>query len=487
LNPLNIKKNQNCFFLQKFLLKDTNTPFIEDQQHNKFINPNTIFDFSEFCHSFPTILGKFSEDNLPTNQYFRQNRNGDLGDNLKKILEEEKNILQSQYSQDKINPIFDFFKKQYDSSNLRFSKDIIWNGQIRDFDGWKNIINRIGEFISNKHRFKEEGFSNTPLILTQAAIDTELLFTQNEKILEIMFEEFQCPRLLICSQALVNLLSYNQYSGTVVDLGESGTQFTTIVDGYTQYHESIYNPFLSGRNMNLLFYYEKFSKKLNYSQDQNEFSLDYLEYFEAKIEREKISNLLFYDKYLENFNTEINRNEFLMEILNWGNDNIENKENYNSNKCHEIKTEKFEQYLKNIKKSNFNCYDAFYFYPKFFRNIFNQEYNQNNCNNWYNINDTEDKSENSKAEFSKKKQIKYDFLLDGLNEKLNSKSVLNYEVLKSDLHNSISNIFIDRKNIIQNKQKNHKETVTLIFFYKINSKIFFRILLILIINLKFFI
>jgi actin-related protein len=95
------------------------------------------------------------------------------------------------------------------------------------------------------------------------------LFSQNKKVLEILFEEYKCPQLLICSQALINLISFNQTSGTVVDLGESGTQISSIIDGYTQYYDSVYNSFLSGRNLNLLYYYEKFNTNKKNNNNNN--------------------------------------------------------------------------------------------------------------------------------------------------------------------------------------------------------------------------
>ena len=175
----------------------------------------------------------------------------------------------------------------------------MWNGKIKDFEGWQNIIERIGEFGYNKHRFSTDLFSNTPIVLTQNTINPDDLFYQNEKILEIMFEEYKCPMLLLCSQAVLNVLGNNQLSGTVVDMGESGTQISTVIDGYTQYNDCIYYPFLSGRNMTLLNNIERNSKSDMF--DDREHPFDYLKYVMAKKIREEEANKMFKNKskYIE--------------------------------------------------------------------------------------------------------------------------------------------------------------------------------------------
>jgi len=362
------------------------------QEKTNFINPNTIFDISEFCHSFPTILGNFTNESFQFSTFFRKNRTNDFKGKLTKLLQDTANppsSLSNSNDLQKIKPIFNFNKEKFNAKNtLKFPSDIIFNGEIQDFTGWSNIIERIGEFGYNKHRFADELFSNTPIILTQHALNPEILFSQNEKVLEILFEEYKCPQLLICSQALINLLSFNQTSGTVVDLGESGTQISSIIDGYTQYNDSVYNSFLSGRNLNMLYYYEKFNNNNNNNiengkddfKDLKEFSVGYLDYFSAKTQREKQANIAFYEKYFVNFqDNELNKNLFEILYGDEANLNTNNSNNYDSNfnkKLEENKQEnKLKEQIVNLSETEFRCYDGFYFYPKFFRDILSKDNN----------------------------------------------------------------------------------------------------------------
>lgn len=287
------------------------------------INPDHIFEYGEFCHSFPTVLGNLPKYN--TINFMRKNRGSDLNKNLINIIGEEINLFDLRKSF-KINPFNDFFAKKTDenftSKHLMFEKEIIWNGEINDFQKWENLIERVGEFGYNNKKFHEEYFTNTPIVLTQSAINPEILFDQNEKIIETMFETYRTPFLLITSQATLSIMSNNQLSGFVVDMGESGTQFTSVIDGFTQYHDSSYSSFLSGRNLNLLYHYEKQRNKNSKSRDYEDYNLNYLQYIIAKNEREAESN-----KFYEH-----------------GNDNY-------------------------IDIEEFNGCDGLFFYPKIFRNI----------------------------------------------------------------------------------------------------------------------
>lgn len=398
------------------------------------------------------------------------------------------NTIQS----NKINPFSDFFNEKFNANkNLKYESDVIFNGEIQNFSGWRNIIERIGEFGYNKHRFAEEQFSNTPLILTQAALNPEILFSQNEKILEILFEEYKCPQLLICSQALVNLLSFSQTSGTVVDLGESGTQITTVVDGFTQYNDSFYSSFLSGRNFNLIYYFEKMKQQQmrnfgfndfnenNVTNNNNNicgnansygngngkefFSVGYSDYFAAKSQRENLANLAFYQKYFGNMQGEdLNKN--LAKILfgdenynssnnikknfyasdknnnskfNINNDVEENYENENENNNNENDENKIDDRIKLLYETEFRCYDGFYFYPKFFRNLFNID---NNPSKYFEAEKPNESMLSMDKEPAAAKVPKKEFLLEALSMYNDSSPEL-YQNLRALLHFSVGGLF----------------------------------------------
>jgi len=262
----------------------------------------------------------------------RKNRGTENNKNLLNIIEEDIHVFDLKKKL-ALNPFFDSFEKKdsdnFLSRNLMFdNKETIWNGIIQDFSAWENIIERVGEYGYYHKKFNEEKFSNTPVVLTQSAINPENLFMQNETIIETMFETYKTPYLLITSQACLNIMSQNTLSGFVVDMGESGTQFTSVIDGFTQYHDSYYNSFLSGRNLNLFHYYEKQRNNNSDCKDYQDFDITFLKYMESKPIREEKSNELFEGDF--------------------GN---------------------FADY------NDFNIYDGLYFYPKIFRNLLQKKTN----------------------------------------------------------------------------------------------------------------
>jgi hypothetical protein len=264
----------------------------------------------------------------------RKNRGIKSNENLISYIQEEIGLNQ-RAEKFRINPFIDFFEKREDdylTKNRMFNQEIIFNGIIQDFDGWRNLIERVGEFGYNQKKFNEDLFSNTPVVLTQSAINTEYLFEQNEKIIETMFETYKTPYLLLMSQASLNIMGNNKLNGFVVDMGESGTQFTSVIEGFTQYHDSYFNTMLSGRNLNILHYYEKMRNSLSKNENIEDFEISYVDYMKSKKMREEESNELFNSH--DNFNYCI---------------------------------------------KSYNLYDCLYFFPKIYRNFL---YTKNNPMNF---------------------------------------------------------------------------------------------------------
>ncbi len=263
--------------------------------------------------------------------------------------------------------------------------------------------------------------------------------------MDILFEEYKCPLLLICSQALLNLFSFNQLSGTVVDLGESGTQISSVIDGYTQYNDCIYDSFLSGRNMNLLFYYEKMKNSNRFSIDKSNFSLDYLDYMNAKSERELISNLYFYRKFFDDIKNEELKYKLIKESLISKDINITKDISLFDRETIRQDEIKIREKLENYKDNDFDCFDAFYFYTKFFRNVYEKENNpfnfivENNSKKYEEegvLSENNSKKDEEEVvvpenghDWGKRERV---FLLDSLIYK-NSKDLILYHSLKKEM------------------------------------------------------
>jgi hypothetical protein len=100
----------------------------------------------------------------------------------------------------------------------------------------------------------------------------------------------------------------------------------------------------------------------------------------AKSQREQQANWAFYEKYFVNMQgNEINTN--LVEILFGDATNLNTNNTNNNNiifnkKLEENKQENnLKEQIKIFTKTEFRCYDGFYFYPKFFRNILSKDNN----------------------------------------------------------------------------------------------------------------
>jgi actin-related protein len=298
--------------MKKIMMKNKNKSKKDEQFTPKDsdyidLNSNTVFDCNLFMDSFPTILGL-----VPL-----QSEDGDFFKKLQKFFNPEdfdeilNNVPEiANHMEEKINLQFDFHKDKYSYLNTRFGYEPIYSGRIDTSNEtmfhWKNIVERIGEKLFQKYNFLTQLYSETPLVITQHALPFETLKHQVSKIYEIAFEEYKCPYVVICSQAMLNLFSHNLTSGLVVDMGESGTSITTVKNGFTDYDSAITNNFMSGRNItSMLALYSKNkpiidpkAKKTPVPQDRssfhhhhhvlpnNHFELTLKEYYDAKFLKE---------------------------------------------------------------------------------------------------------------------------------------------------------------------------------------------------------
>jgi actin-related protein len=293
-----------------------------DESDLSQLNSNSLFDYNLFVKDFPTKLGlvhtEFETDD---------------------IIMQQKKILKSPYEYRKIldnyaYPFsgkthtfsYDFLNEGYNHKSCLFSDtDIMYAGRINNYEGWSRIMSHIGK-VQMKKSFNNLLFSETPVVISQHCLDFESLKKQVKNIYEIIFEEYKCPYVLICSQAMLNVFSYNLHSGICVDLGESGTQIAPVINGFTQYNNGIHDPYLSGRNITAL--YGMLKRARDNNEETNTLFIN--EYHEAKLTREGVyKNEQFLNSELEAFNyfysyPELFRTVFSKHIKNFFNHSMSN-------------------------------------------------------------------------------------------------------------------------------------------------------------------
>lgn len=203
------------------------------------LNPNNIFDNDCFMKTVPTILFNNNMEKLLLNKNFDVNNS---------IM----NIIKKTNNSNFLDLENDFFsnKCEFNLSSLKLDNEFIYSGVINDFEKWENVLDFVGNDY-NKDKYSKDYFNSNPVLLTQKSLDFYTLQSQTQNQYEILFEKKMCPIALIASQALMILLSFNQLTGIVVDIGESGTTISVIVEGITQYNNSIHLPFMSGRMLNI--------------------------------------------------------------------------------------------------------------------------------------------------------------------------------------------------------------------------------------------
>lgn len=261
------------------------------------VNPNTIFDCDFYVKSFPTLLSciPINADKESILDFKSLYDYYTISSLLDKIKETDQSI---NYLYD-----FNYQKPDFDLNSTKFSFETIHSGIINNYEGWKKVIDGIGQ-TELSSSYNSNYLSDTPIIITQNSLSFNQLQKQVRMQYEILFEDFNVPFSIVCSQALTCLFSFNELTGVVVDIGESGTGISVIVNGFTQYDNSMYIPFISGRNITAMIAMSRKSKiDLNHN-------LNYREFIEAKFIKENFKKddecLINQNSLTKVFNTEVN-------------------------------------------------------------------------------------------------------------------------------------------------------------------------------------
>ena len=277
------------------------------------INANSVFDTDIFMESFPSLLSRL-----------------DLDNNLENFTRYKEHISQGKFTEILSLPEYEDCHNVnvtiitespplYDLDKINtplYGYEPSYSGIIQDtqFEQFHNIFERVGEIHFKKSNFLSHYLTETPLIITQKALPFNLLQKQLKKIYEIAFEEYKTPFLLVCSTAMLNLFSHNLSSGIVVDIGESSTNITAVVDGFTQYETSINSEYLSGRNVTYsMATFENLDNNLiqNFVNDKSCSEISFEQYLQTKYNKEQNNLKYIHKKYEEGSNDHNNKDLYM--------------------------------------------------------------------------------------------------------------------------------------------------------------------------------
>lgn len=109
------------------------------------------------------------------------------------------------------------------------------DGQINNIESlsalWRNTMKR-------KLKINDDQLENIPMLMTEASfwsnsnIFSGLFSKYREKYASVIFEEFKCPAMYLCKDAVLSSFSHGYKSSIVLDLGASSTRCTPVFDGF---------------------------------------------------------------------------------------------------------------------------------------------------------------------------------------------------------------------------------------------------------------
>ena len=101
------------------------------------------------------------------------------------------------------------------------------NGLITNWD----VLEKIYEYSYSKY-LKCKSNERPIIIAEKSNNNTQQLMKNREQLCELMFETFEVPGFYIGNDATLALYANGYTSGTVVDIGHSGSTITPILNGY---------------------------------------------------------------------------------------------------------------------------------------------------------------------------------------------------------------------------------------------------------------
>jgi actin-related protein len=123
-------------------------------------------------------------------------------------------------------------------------------GVIRNIDSIKKILAHL---MNNELRVAPEDHK---ILLTEPPNNPK---KNREELIDLMFQEFRCPKLYLGNQSVLSLFATGRTTGTVLDAGEGITHTVPIYEGYAIPHAIEEIP-LSGRDLTA-YLYEMLNKR----------------------------------------------------------------------------------------------------------------------------------------------------------------------------------------------------------------------------------
>ena len=244
-----IKLNQMQNSIEDIKTLIGSKPYSDQIQED--LTPNSIFDLDIFIKSFPTsfIYSSIESTTRATNENFFD---------LMKLYDSRAfdKIVDKMVGDTKLEsisiPDYNFTSESgnFSLSSLKFGHEKLFAGILvrdQDEDYLDKAINMIGQH-HDRINFGLKLFEETPLIFTQNPHPYYALKKKNTLLIEMLFETYKAPNIMIASTSLLNVLSFNMLSGLVVDWAESSLYISPVINGFTLYDKAITVPFLAYRN-----------------------------------------------------------------------------------------------------------------------------------------------------------------------------------------------------------------------------------------------
>lgn len=106
-------------------------------------------------------------------------------------------------------------------------------GLIQDWDAFENLM----EYAYSSCLFTDPSFQ--PVIFTESPMNTE---KNREKLMELLFEKFNVPAMMLCKNAAAAAFSCGFQTGIVIDSGATHTTAVPVYEGYVMTNAIVSSP-----------------------------------------------------------------------------------------------------------------------------------------------------------------------------------------------------------------------------------------------------